>query len=803
MGCAQSKIENEEAVTRCKERKQFMKDAVVARNAFAAAHSAYAMALKNTGAALSDYAHGEFLVSNHHSSSSAAAAAASSVPTAVSPPPPSSTAVISNSVASSSSAAEISQPMPETLPPPPPPPPLPLQRAATMPEMNGRSGGPPGSGLSGAIIEEDDDGDDDSEVENHDRLVRKSKSRGGSNRGRPMIDDDDEDRHHHHNQEAPPPPLPQSMAANPRPIPPPRQHQQQEHLVYDYFFASENIPGTTLEDTPPPPPQPQAKPAPPQPVSPSSEEDDELDEVEEEEEEDEPVVERKPPVVEERPKASVELEKVANFRGMKKPIGGEKRGGGGRFPATATNLANVFNELDDNFLKASESAHEVSKMLEATRLHYHSNFADNRGHIDHSARVMRVITWNRSFRGLPNTDNVGKDDFDSEENETHATVLDKLLAWEKKLYDEVKQGELMKIEYQKKVAHLNRVKKRGGQSDSLERAKAAVSQLHTRYIVDMQSMDSTVSEINRLRDEQLYVKLFHLVEAMGKMWEMMQMHHQRQAEISKVLKSLDVSQAVKETNDHHHERTIQLLAVVQEWHTQFCRMIDNQKLYIKSLGGWLKLNLIPIESTLKEKVSSPPRVPNPAIQKLLHAWYDRLDKIPDEMARTAIINFAAVVSTIMQQQEEEMKLRDRCEETRKELGRKIRQFEDWYHKYMQKRGPEDMNADGSEADNDHKDEVVVRQFNVEQIKKRLEEEEEAYQRQSQQVREKSIASLRTRLPELFQAMSEVAYSCSDMYRAVAYYVTQRQSQSERHQRPPSQKPQSQGQTSVRTDVRQE
>ena len=59
------------------------------------------------------------------------------------------------------------------------------------------------------------------------------------------------------------------------------------------------------------------------------------------------------------------------------------------------------------------------------------------GHIDHSARVMRVITWNRSFRGLPNAD-VGKDDFDTEENETHATVLDKLLAWEKKLYEEIK-----------------------------------------------------------------------------------------------------------------------------------------------------------------------------------------------------------------------------------------------------------------------------------------------------------------------------------------------------------------------------
>lgn len=50
---------------------------------------------------------------------------------------------------------------------------------------------------------------------------------------------------------------------------------------------------------------------------------------------------------------------------------------------------------------------------------------------------MRVITWNRSFKGIPNGDG-GKDEFDSEEYESHATVLDKLLAWEKKLYDEVK-----------------------------------------------------------------------------------------------------------------------------------------------------------------------------------------------------------------------------------------------------------------------------------------------------------------------------------------------------------------------------
>ena len=35
-------------------------------------------------------------------------------------------------------------------------------------------------------------------------------------------------------------------------------------------------------------------------------------------------------------------------------------------------------------------------------------------------------------------EDAGNDDFDNEELETHATILDKMLAWEKKLYDEVK-----------------------------------------------------------------------------------------------------------------------------------------------------------------------------------------------------------------------------------------------------------------------------------------------------------------------------------------------------------------------------
>ena len=73
-------------------------------------------------------------------------------------------------------------------------------------------------------------------------------------------------------------------------------------------------------------------------------------------------------------------------------------------------------------------------------------------------------------------------------------------------------GEGIKIEYQRKVALLNKQKKHGLHSEALEKTKSAVSHLHTRYIVHMQSVDSTVSEINCLRGDKLYATLVDLVD---------------------------------------------------------------------------------------------------------------------------------------------------------------------------------------------------------------------------------------------------------------------------------------------------
>ena len=56
-------------MSRCKDLKLYMEEAVSTINAFTATHSSYAMYLKNTDAALSDYAHSDVSRHHHHSHS--------------------------------------------------------------------------------------------------------------------------------------------------------------------------------------------------------------------------------------------------------------------------------------------------------------------------------------------------------------------------------------------------------------------------------------------------------------------------------------------------------------------------------------------------------------------------------------------------------------------------------------------------------------------------------------------------------------------------------------------------------------
>ncbi|XP_062199443.1 protein ALTERED PHOSPHATE STARVATION RESPONSE 1-like [Phragmites australis] len=776
MGCGQSKIDQEEAVCRCRDRKRLMADAVQARNAFAAAHTGYTVRLKSTGGALSDFAHGEApdpsLVASHSHHGAADAASVSA------PPGPSTASVLS-------------------APSPPPPPPFrdfshsSLQRSSStpnipMPDPRAATKNRPTAGA--AIREEDEDEEED------DGHIRTDSEDDDDD------SDDDEDDHHEHDDISvdgmvhglpqkrvvmdsvgsspvtpPPPPRLNPDPPTPASATPPPPVPESQMATWDYFFGPTPTPPPTLEqpadktwmercenELVPEVKAPVTKPVVSEPAD--AEERPPQTAAEKEKAIEEMVANLPPskPIVRKPPKApgpplAVHYQHASSM-GLVETRKGKMMAASG-----TASLLQIVTQLDDHFLGVSESAHDVSKKLEATRMHYHSNHADSRGHIDHSTKIMHVITWNRSFKNLPDHDDLN-DNFEIDERfETHAAVLDRMLAWEKKLYDEVKAGELMKIDYQKKVVLLHKQKKRGVKLETLEKTKAAVSHLHTRYIVDMQSMDSTVSEINRLRDKQLFPKLVDLVDGMTKMWSAMHRHHRSQFMIISGIRAFEVPPVPRETTDSHYNQTCELRDIIREWHMQFEKLMDNQKAYIRALNAWLKLNLIPIESNLKEKVSSPARQVDPPIKHLLHAWHDQLERLPIELAKTAIKSFDEVISNIVHLQEEEVGLRRRCEETRRDLNRKRAQFEDWHQKYIERRAAlgEDANPEAAETQNP--DPVEERRHAIEEVEIRLREQEGHHLRHARQVREKSLANLRTRLPELFRNMADFAFFCHDMY----------------------------------------
>ena len=229
------------------------------------------------------------------------------------------------------------------------------------------------------------------------------------------------------------------------------------------------------------------------------------------------------------------------------------------------------------------------------------------------------------------------------------------------------------------------------------------------------------------------------------MWENMQKQHEHQIMI---IHALQNSQLPNETSDHALN-TQELHHHVKIWCTEFQKLIQHQKNYIKSLDNWLKHNLIiTINHNLK------PRYPK--IESLLGAWLDELDKLPKEDTITAMEKFAEDIHTIAQLQSNKTKMKEKCDETRKELSKVSQKFEKWCSKDIAKKL--------SSYEIDDIEVIEEQKIVVEALKLRLVVEEETYEKLCVEMKDTMVVNLTTRLPEVLKAVSEFASACSLMYK---------------------------------------
>ncbi|XP_068640257.1 protein ALTERED PHOSPHATE STARVATION RESPONSE 1-like [Aristolochia californica] len=424
-------------------------------------------------------------------------------------------------------------------------------------------------------------------------------------------------------------------------------------------------------------------------------------------------------------------------------------------------LSEIIKDLDEYFLNAANAGSHVSLLLEVPSSGFSSQRPTNK--VYSYGRNLSPLNWpwvsNSKSSGFGSSGRPGEERGGSNLNggvvkTSHCSTIERLYAWEKKLYQEVRTAEGIKIEHQKRVTLLRKQEAKGADYIKIEKNKKEIEKLESRLMVASQAMESTSDEIIRLREAELYPQLLELAKGLMVMWRSMYECHQVQTHIVQQLKFLnDINSGTEATSEIHRQSTLHLELEVQQWHSAFCSLVKSQRDYILSLTGWLRLCLFQFSHQPLTKTQQ-----NSAIYSLCEEWQLALDRIPDKVASEGIKSFLTVIHSVVLQQAEEQKLKKRSDALFKELDKKVAELRALENKY----GP--YSTSGSSTSN--RSPVDVKKDKVEALRAKAEEEKIKYEKSSSVTRAMTLNNLQTGFPNVFQAMTGFASVCMQSFEAV-------------------------------------
>ncbi|CDY42005.1 BnaA01g05770D [Brassica napus] len=342
----------------------------------------------------------------------------------------------------------------------------------------------------------------------------------------------------------------------------------------------------------------------------------------------------------------------------------------------AKDFVSSIKDIEHKFFRASESGKEVSRMLEANKIRV--GFDDTttgkgnsvaflsalkraccRGRKSHSPvfkeplhqQVTKVIVWKRtsSSRSSTSRNPLIEEDHDDDESGSdftqefcmisgsHSSSLDRLYAWERKLYDEVKASEMIRKEYDKKCEQLRNQFTKDHSAKAMDKTRAAAKDLHSRIRVAIQSVDSISKRIERIRDEELQPQLLEFLQGLIRMWKaMLECHHSQYITISLAYHCRNTSKTGPE-NALKRRIWSELLEETEYFGLSFADLVNSMTSYVEAVNGWLhNCVLLPQErSTRNRRPWSPRRVLAPPIFVLCRDWSAGMKSLPsDELSRS-------------------------------------------------------------------------------------------------------------------------------------------------------------------------
>ncbi|XP_051134401.1 protein ALTERED PHOSPHATE STARVATION RESPONSE 1 [Andrographis paniculata] len=349
------------------------------------------------------------------------------------------------------------------------------------------------------------------------------------------------------------------------------------------------------------------------------------------------------------------------------------------------NFYSSMKEIEQLFVKASESGKEVPRMLEANKFHFRPVVpGSERGSVasailkscfscgedpsevpkEPPQNSVKYLTWHRttSSRSASSQNLMGLNASDGpEESSTnlfdnfcmvsgsHASTLDRLYAWEKKLYDEVKAAQVLRTNFDTKCRLLRQQESRGEQTD---KTRAVVKDLHTRIKVAIHRIDSISKKIEDIRDKELQPQLEELIDGLKKMWESMVECHNLQFHIISVSHAPSGTRITIHT-DSRRQATVYLEHVLSCLASAFTKSINAQMLYVEAINKWLyKCVTVPQNNLKRNKMRLPPiQDLGPPIYMLCASWLNLIEKLPTKQVVDSMKDLSAEVAHFLPRQE--------------------------------------------------------------------------------------------------------------------------------------------------------
>ncbi|KAL6646317.1 hypothetical protein ACP70R_017925 [Stipagrostis hirtigluma subsp. patula] len=265
----------------------------------------------------------------------------------------------------------------------------------------------------------------------------------------------------------------------------------------------------------------------------------------------------------------------------------------------------VVQEIKSQFNRASESAGDLCEVLEVGKMPYHQK---NSGLKVSSMMICGLPSMDEEFLQFEKEKAMERGDLSS--------TLQKLYMWEKKLLEEVKIEENIRVQYDKKRQELKNLDRKGAEAHKLEAVEICIRKLSTKISVAIQVVNTISARINKLRDEELWPQTCELIQGFTQIFSEAQIDLVKQLE----LQLLDST-------------------------ASFAAWINAQKSYVSTLNEWLKKGIEYVPEVTDDGVPpfSPGRLGAPPIFSICNNWAISLERISEKEVVDTMQAFASNV----------------------------------------------------------------------------------------------------------------------------------------------------------------